>query len=217
MSLSYDFSCLSKASIFYPTMATSLHQAEILAQPCYEGQQSEELCIFVTGPHTLPSSPPGTGFQYNFLHWLPGRSLSMEQACTQHTGHWSKEWKSSIHAQRPVHIHTHMHSLGSYSTHWSYRILQYFVVKEDKCPMSPQYCPHSSGGVRSLKTLPANSATWTVELNTESLDNLSGTVWKGLQRVHLILSGAAARLWDPSGLQMYVSIAPQTYRRVSIA
>lgn len=70
---------------------------------------------------------------------------------------------------------------------------------------------------RSPKTFQANSATWIVELNTESLDNLSGIVRKGLQRVHLIPSAAAARLWDPSGLQMYLSIALQTYRRMSIA
>lgn len=219
MSLSYDLSCLSKASIFYPKTATPLHQAEVPAQPCYHSRQIEELCIFLTGPHTLPRSPPGTGLSVQLTELITRQKLQLGSSC--YTAHWPLVKRVNVIKMCPetsAHIPTHVHSPAPYS-YSSFRgyLLMLFVVKEDKCPTSPQYCPHGSGGKRNPKTFQANSATWTVELNAESLDNLSGIVWKGLQRVHLIPSAAAARLWDPSGLQMYLRIALQICRRMSIA
>lgn len=151
MSLSYDLSCLSKASIFYPTMATSWHQAEVTAQPCYHGPQSEGLCVFLTGPHTLPSSPPGTGLSVQLTALIIRQKL--QHRASWYTAHWPLVKRVKVTNMCPessAHIHTHMHSLASYS-YTSFRgyLLTYFVVNEDKCPMSLKCCPHSSGRVRT--------------------------------------------------------------------
>lgn len=95
MSFSYDLSCLSKASIFYPTKATSLRQAEVPAQPYYQGQQSEELCIFLTGPHTLTSSPQGTGLSVQLTELITRQKL--QHGASWYTAHWSLVKRSESH------------------------------------------------------------------------------------------------------------------------
>lgn len=164
------------------------------------------------------SSPPGTGLSEQHTALITRQKASA----------WSNLVYSTL-VQRVKGINTcpessaHIHTQCTAwhptvipvleGTHWCALLSRKTDVP---CPHNTIH-PHSSGGVRSPKTFQSNSAMWTVELNTESLDYLSGIVWKGLQRVHLIPCAAAARLWDPTGLQMYLSIALQTYRRVSSA
>lgn len=141
MSLSYDFSCLSKVSIFYPKTATSLHQAEVPAQPCYHSQQFEEPCIFLTGPHTLPSSPPGTGLSVQLTELITRQKLQLGSSC--YTAHWTLVKRVNVINMCPetsAHIPTHVHSPAPYS----YSVLEgtYWCTLLSRKTNVP--CPHNT-------------------------------------------------------------------------